>query len=197
VDAGWVHYFAKKPVARPDDLKALKLFAWGDDVETIEILKANGFNPVPLPSTEISTALQTGLVQALGSPPQVAVIAQYFVHAPYMTDLDWQLLLGGTVVKKDVWDKIPAELHEPLLEAAREGGRKLQNEIRQSAQRDVEAMKKRGLTVVPVDAKARAEWLKTAESFYPKVRGPIVPAEAFDLAMKLRGEWRAAHPAKP
>ncbi len=197
VDGGWVHFFAKKPVATPDDLKALKLFAWGGDVETIEILKSGGFNPVPLPSTEISTALQTGLVQALGAPPQVAVIAQYFIHAPNMTDLDWQLLLGGTVVKKDVWDKIPAELHAPLLEAAREGGRKLQEEIRQSAQRDVEAMKKRGLTVVPVDAKTKAEWLKTAESFYPKVRGPIVPAEAFDVAMKLRDEWRAAHPAKP
>lgn len=195
VDAGWVHYFAKKPVARPEDLKALKLFAWGDDVETIEVLKSGGFNPVPLPSTEISTALQTGLVQALGAPPQVAVIAQYFVHAPYMTDLDWQLLLGGTVVKKETWDKIPAELHAPLLEAAREAGRRLQDEIRQSAARDVEAMKKRGLTVVPVDAKTKAEWLKTAESFYPKVRGPIVPAAAFDLAMKYRNEWRAARAA--
>jgi TRAP-type C4-dicarboxylate transport system substrate-binding protein len=195
VDAGWVHFFAKKPVAKPADLKALKLFAWAGDTDAIELLKSGGFNPVPLPSTEISTALQTGLVQALGTPPQVAVIAQYFVHAPYMTDLDWQLLLGGTVVKKDTWDKIPAELHAPLLEAAREAGRRLQDEIRQSAQRDVEAMKKRGLTVVAVDAKTKAEWRQTAESFYPKVRGPIVPAAAFDQALKFRDELRAAKPA--
>ena len=195
VDAGWVHFFAKKPIATPADLKAAKLFAWAGDIDTIEILKSNGFHPVPLPSTELSTALQTGLVEALGSPPQVAVISQYYVHAPYMTDLDWQLLLGGTVVKKDVWDKIPAELHAPLLEAAREAGQRLQQEIRESAQRDVEAMKKRGLKVVPVDAKTRADWLATAESFYPKVRGTIVPAPAFDLAMKLRNEWRAARPA--
>lgn len=195
VDAGWVHFFAKKAVQKPADLKALKLFAWAGDTAAIEVLKSGGFNPVPLPSTELSTALQTGLVQALGSPPQVAVIAQYFVNAPFMTDLDWQLLLGGTVVRKEVWDKIPAELHEPLLEAAREAGRKLQNEIRQSAQRDVEAMKKRGLTVVPVDAKTRAEWLQTAESFYPKIRGPIVPAAAFDQALKIRDEIRAAKAA--
>jgi TRAP-type C4-dicarboxylate transport system substrate-binding protein len=195
VDAGWVHFFAKKPVEKPADLKALKLFAWAGDTQSIELLKSGGFNPVPLPSTELSTALQTGLVQALGTPPQVAVISQYFVHAPYMTDLDWQLLLGGTVVLKEVWEKIPAELHAPLLEAAREAGRKLQQEIRQSAQRDVEAMKKRGLTVVAVDAKTKAEWRQTAESFYPKVRGPIVPAAAFDQAMKFRDELRAAKPA--
>jgi TRAP-type C4-dicarboxylate transport system substrate-binding protein len=195
VDAGWVHFFAKKPIATPADLKAAKLFAWAGDIDTIEVLKSGGFRPVPLPATEISTALQTGLVEALGTPPQVAVISQYFVHAPYMTDLDWQLLLGGTVVKKETWDKIPAELHAPLLEAAREAGRRLQDEIRASAQRDVEAMQKRGLKVVPVDAKARAEWLATAESFYPKVRGTIVPAPAFDLAMKLRNERRAGKPA--
>jgi hypothetical protein len=58
-----------------------------------------------------------------------------------------------------------------------------------------EAMKKRGLTVVPVDAKTRAEWLQTAESFYPKIRGPIVPAAAFDQALKLRDELRAAKAA--
>jgi TRAP-type transport system periplasmic protein len=191
VDAGWVHFFAKKPIQKPADLKAAKLFAWAGDPETIEILKSNGFNPVPLPSTEISTALQTGLVEAMGTPPQVAVISQYYVHAPYMTDLDWQLLLGATVVRKEVWNKIPADLQGPLLEAAREGGRKLQAEIRSSVQSDIEAMKKRGLTVVPVDAKTKAEWRQTAEAFYPKIRGPIVPAAAFDQALKLRDEVRA------
>jgi TRAP-type C4-dicarboxylate transport system substrate-binding protein len=182
VDAGWVHFFAKKPVQKPADLKALKLFAWSGDAESIEILKSGGFNPVPLPSTEISTALQTGLVQALGTPPQVAVISQYFVHAPFMTDLDWQLLLGATVVRKEVWDKIPADLQGPLLEAAREGGRKLQQEIRSSVERDVQAMQKRGLTVVPVDAKTKEEWKRTAESFYPKIRGPSFPPR--------RSTWR-------
>ena len=43
--------------------RAQKLFAWAGDTEAVEIWKAAGFNPVPLPSTEISTALQTGLDQ--------------------------------------------------------------------------------------------------------------------------------------
>ena len=81
VDGGWVHFFTKKPVAVPDDLRALKLFSWAGDAQAVEVWRSAGFNPVPLPSTEISTALQTGLVEALGSPPQVAVISQFFTHA--------------------------------------------------------------------------------------------------------------------
>jgi hypothetical protein len=51
-------------------------------------------------------------------------------------------------------------------------------------------MKKRGLNVVAVDAKAREQWKKTAESLYPKIRGAVVPADAFDEAMRYRDEYR-------
>jgi TRAP-type C4-dicarboxylate transport system substrate-binding protein len=196
VDGGWVQFFTQKPVAVPDDLKALKLFVWAGDRDSVEVWKSLGMQPVPLPSTEIATALQTGLVNALGCPPQVAVIAQYYNHARNMTDLKWQLLLGASLINKSTWEKIPADIRPALLEAARTDGKRLQEEIRKSADRDVEAMRKRGLNVVPVDEKARALWQKTAESAYPRIRGVIVPAEAFDEARKLRDEYRKANPKR-
>jgi TRAP-type transport system periplasmic protein len=193
-DGGWVHFFTQKPVAVPDDLKPLKLFSWAGDPQSVEVWRSVGFNPVPLPSTEIATALQTGLVQALGSPPQVAVISQYFNHAKNMTALRWQLLLGATLVAKPTWDKIPADIRPALLEATREAGSRLQAEIRQSEEKDIEAMKKRGLNVVAVSPAQKAQWQKLTESLFPKVRGPIVPAEAFDEAMRYRDEFRKQHP---
>jgi TRAP-type C4-dicarboxylate transport system substrate-binding protein len=194
-DGGWVHFFSKKPIAAPDDLKAVKLFTWAGDDKATELWKSGGFNPVPLPSTELATALQTGLVDTLGVPPQVAVISQYYKYAPNMTNLSWQLLLGATLINKTTWDQIPADLHPALAQAAEEAGKKLQAEMRQSADRDVEAMKKNGLKVIPVDAKTAALWTKTAEGLYPKIRGPIVPAEAFDDALHFRDEFRKQHPA--
>ena len=189
-DGGWVHFFTKKPVAVPDDLRKLKLFSWAGDAEAVEVWRSAGFNPVPLPSTEIATALQTGLIEALGSPPQVAVISQFFNHAQNMTDLRWQLLLGATLITKSTWEKLPADLRPELLKISQEAGARLQQEIRSAEARDVEAMKKRGLTVVPVSAAQKAEWQKLTVSLYPRIRGPIVPAEAFDEAMRYRDEYR-------
>ncbi len=199
-DGGWVHFFSKKPVATPDDLRKLKLFTWAGDSESVEVWKAAGFNPVPLPSTEIMTSLQTGLVEALGVPPQVSVIAQYFQHAPHMARLRWQLLLGATLINKATWEKIPADLRPALLQASREAGAKLQAEIRNSEERDIAAMQKRGLDVVAVGPAQRAEWQKLVAAIFPKVRGPIVPPDAFDEALRYRDEYRkarAAAPAKP
>jgi TRAP-type transport system periplasmic protein len=189
-DAGWVHFFTQKPVVVPDDLKKLSLFAWANDMDSIEILKGFGFNVRPLPSTEIATALQTGLVSAVGVSPQIAVISQYFHYAKNMTDMNWELLLGATVIRKSIWDKIPADLHAPLLEAMGEAGKRLQDDIRKGGERDVAAMKARGLNVVPVDAKARDAWTKMVESAYAMIRGRIVPSDAFDEALKYRDEYR-------
>jgi len=189
-DGGWVQFFTQKPVATPADLKSLKLFTWQGDNDAIEVWRSAGFNPVPLPATEIATALQTGLVSALGTPPQVAVISQYYNHAKNMTDLKWQLLLGATVISKSTWEKIPAEIRPKLLEAAREDGRRLQEEVRKGGDRDVDAMKKRGLNVVTLDSKTQALWQQTAESMYSRIRGVIIPAEAFDEALRYRDEYR-------
>jgi TRAP-type C4-dicarboxylate transport system substrate-binding protein len=120
----------------------------------------------------------------------VAVISQYYTKARNMTDMPWQLLLGATVISKATWDKLPADLRPVLAQAAQEAGEKLREEIRASGERDIEEMRKRGLNVVKVDAKARAEWAKATESMFPRIRGAIVPAEAFDEALRLRDEYR-------
>jgi TRAP-type C4-dicarboxylate transport system substrate-binding protein len=190
VDGGWIHYFTQKPVATPDDLRKLKLFAWENDTDGIDILKSMGFNPQPMPTAEIATALQTGRINAVPLSPQAAVITQYYNYAKNMTDLNFELLLGATVIDKRTWNKIPTDLHAPLLQVMQETGKKLRDEIRKSGERDVDEMKKRGLNVVPIDTKAREAWVKVSESVYPKLRDRIVGAEAFDEAMKYRDEYR-------
>jgi TRAP-type transport system periplasmic protein len=189
-DGGWVHFFSQKPVATPDDLRKLKMFSWAGDPKSTEIWQGAGFNPVPLPSTELATALQTGLVQAFGTPPQVAALTNYYSNAKNMTDLRWALLLGATVVRKEAWDRVPADLQPKLMEIAREAGRKLQESIRRGGTDDVVAMKGKGLNVVAVDAKTLDLWRRTAETTYSKVRGGVVPPEAFDEALKYRDEYR-------
>ena len=189
-DGGWNHIFSKAPVTVPDDLKKMKMFSWAGDPKTTEVWKKLGFDPRPAPSTELTTGLQTGLFESFLAPPQVAVITRYYEHAKFMTDLQWQLLLGATVIRKETWKRIPAELRPQLLQVAREAGTKLQQSIRQGGPRDIEAMKKTGLTVVPVDARAKDLWRRTAEGAYPLTRGGAVPADAFDDALRFRDEYR-------
>ena len=190
-EGGWIHFFARDPVRTPADLKAQKLFAWDGDPPAIEIWKAAGFHPVPLPTTEISTALQTGLVTAVPTSPQAAVLLQWYQQAPHMTDMRWAMLVGGFVLSEKAWEKVPADLRPAFAEAARVAGRKLSAQTRESASSFVEEMKKRGLKVVAVDAAALAEWNRAVEAAYPKLREVFLPAPLLDEALALRDAHRA------
>ncbi len=193
-DAGWVYFFTKTPVRTPDDLRALKLFTGAGDVQTIEIWKAAGFKPVPLPATEISTALQTGLVTALPCPPQAAVILQWYNNARNMTDLKWAVLIGATLISKATWDKIPADLHGLLLDASHDAGKRLRDEVRKREPMDIDAMQKRGVSIIHLDTATIDLWRRAAENAYPSMRDSFVPGQAFDEAKRIRDEFRKQHP---
>jgi TRAP-type C4-dicarboxylate transport system substrate-binding protein len=171
-------------------LKKLAIFQWAGDPRTLEIWKTAGFNPRPGASTELATGLQTGLYEALTASPQVAVITGYFLNAKYMTDLNWALLLGATVIRKDVWDRFPADIKPALMQSQREAAQKLQADIRQSSVRDIQSMKARGLTVVPLDAKLVEQWRTVVDQAKSKIRGDFAPADAYDEALKYRDEYR-------
>lgn len=195
-DGGWNHFFSKSPVVTPDEMKKLKLFSWAGDSKSTEAWKKMGFDPRPAPSSELVTGLQTGLFEAFLAPPQVALITRYYEQTRYMTDMKFQILMGATVIRKETWERIPADLRPALLQAARDAGAKLQRAIRDGYQRDVAAMKKAGLTVVPVDARAYDAWRRTAESGYTIMRSGAVPADAFDDALRFRNEYRKQNAKK-
>jgi len=189
-DAGWVHFFTKKPAATVDDLRALKMLTSAGDPETEKLYKDFGFRVVPLPYTEVLMALETGLIEAVQGPPLYAMLDQWFGLARNMTDLKWTPLVGATVIRKDAWDRIPVRWQTPMMEAARTATRQLQAKIRRLDAEAVPEMTKRGLRVVALDKVARAAWHTQAENAYPNLRGRYAPAELFDEVRRLRDEFR-------
>ena len=197
-DLGWVRFFSKQPVRTPEDMKKVKLFTWAGDAAYTQLWKSGGYQPVPLETADIVPMLDTGLINCVPMPPIVALAAQVYDRAPNMLELNWAPLIGGLVVRKQVWDKVSADAREALLKASDEAGKINKAQSRAESDKAVAAMKAKGLTVHPVPPDLEAEWRKAAEAFYPKLRGGLVPADVFDEVVRLLKEHRAsAAPAKP
>jgi TRAP-type C4-dicarboxylate transport system substrate-binding protein len=194
-DAGWVRFFSKKPVVAPDDLRRLKVFAWAGDAELLTIWKTAGFQPVALETAQIVPMLDTGLIEAVPMPPFAALAGQVYTRAPYMLELNWSVLVGALVVRKAVWDKFPPETQKALREAALDTGRTIKQQGRAEGQKSVEAMQARGLKVHPTTPAEEAAWRQLTESFYPNIRGKLVPADIFDQVQGWLKEYRASRDA--
>ena len=189
-DGGWTHFFTKSAVRTPADLKKLKMFVWAGDDQYTELVKKAGFNPVPLPSTEIATALQTGLVNAVTVNPQGILLLQWYKQVRYMTDFKWAVFLGGIVISKSSWEKIPADIRPAVRQAANKAAVRLRDFSRQTEQSDIEVLKKNGVQVVSVDDKTLIEWRNLVDGVLPQVRGSYLPADTLDTALKLRDQCR-------
>jgi TRAP-type C4-dicarboxylate transport system substrate-binding protein len=189
-DGGWVRVFSRRPVAAPDDLRHQKLFQWAGDPKTLEIWKTVGFNAIPAPAPELATGLQTGLLDAFLSSPQVVLITRYYEQASNMMDLKWAAIMAGTVVTKEAWNRVPADVRPALLKAAQEAGSRLRADMRAADERDLQAIQRAGVKIVPVDARNRDLWRRLLEGAMGKVRGDFTPAAAYDQAMRFRDEVR-------
>ncbi len=190
-DAGWVRFFSKTPVAYPEDLKKLKLFTWAGNPDQVVIYKSGGFNPVPLETADIVPGLQTGLIEATPAPPVFALASQIDGRAPHMLELNWAPLIGACVVRRQAWEKIPADTRAKLLDASIAAGKEIKANGRRESDESVAAMEKRGLKVTRVTPEIEAAWRTEAESVYPRIRGKLVPADVFDEALRFIQEYRA------
>ncbi|MFO1476381.1 MAG: TRAP transporter substrate-binding protein DctP [Verrucomicrobiota bacterium] len=192
-DTGFVHFFSKKPMITPDDLKKTKLFLSANRPAEIDIYRSFGCNPVPLEVSDIVPGLQTGLIDCLCLPPTFALALQVDSAAPNMLDMNWAPLVGAALINKKTWDSLSPEAQSALRESAREAGKLIKADGRRENLESVEAMRKRGLAVHTMTPEVQAQWEKTAEKAWPQIRGTVMPADIYDEVMAQLKAFRAEH----
>jgi TRAP-type C4-dicarboxylate transport system substrate-binding protein len=157
-------------------------------------MRSSGFTPVLLDWADALTALQTGMLDAVPTSPYFALSMQFHTVASHMLEVDWAPLVGALVITKRTWDGLSPERQNVMRATAVEAGKKFQARGRAESDEAVAAMKRRGLSVSTPSPADVAEWRKLSESFYPNIRGTMVPAEMFDEVVRLLAEYRASRP---
>lgn len=82
--SGFRVFLSKKPIHKADDVRGIKLRV--PEIPTwVEMAKAMGANPTPIPAGEIYTALQTGVVDAIEVPADYIVSSKHYEVAGFAT----------------------------------------------------------------------------------------------------------------
>jgi TRAP-type C4-dicarboxylate transport system substrate-binding protein len=192
-DTGFVRFFSKQPMMSPDDLRKTKLFISANRAAELDIYNHVGCHAVPLEVSDVMPGLQTGLIDCLCLPPTIALATQVDSAAPHMLDMNWAPLVGAAIINKKTWDRLSPETQEALRQAAREAGKLIKADGRRENVESIEAMRKRGLKTHTLTPEINAEWDRTVEQAWPKIRGSVVPADIYDEVMSQLKIYRAAH----
>jgi len=123
--------------------------------------------------------------------PFSANAGQYAAVAKHMIEINWAPLVGAAVIRKHVWDRVPADCRQELLTIAIGAAQTIKASGRKESEEAVEAMKrKQKLRVYVPSPQVNGEWRQVARSVYPRIRGTLVPADMFDKVEEFLKEYR-------
>ena len=181
----WVYWFSTDPIRTPEDLKKKKFFTWAGDFKWEQVYKNAGYSPIPLATTDILSALQTGLINTIPMPPIYALAQQTFGIANNMLDLKWGVLMAGIVVDLKTWNRIPSKYHDTIFDITRAIQKKYYDTNRKAEQAALNAMKEYGLTINSISEKELALWQQEVNRVSPHLRGGIISENIYDTVIRL------------
>jgi len=154
---------AAKPVAKPEDMKGLKIRV-PDAPAYLAFPKSLGANPTPIAFAEVYLALQNGTVDAQENPLPT-IEAKKFYEVQKNISLTGHIVDSLlTVVSGPLWQKLTPDEKKIFTEVMQEAAEKTGREIIASEIRLTEEFKKKGNNVITVDKNAfREAVLKTTK----------------------------------
>lgn len=146
MEVGFIQLFSREPIYSLEDMRKRRIWLWQGDPLGTAFFTASGISPVPLPITEVFTSLSTGLIDTTIAPPLGAIALQWFTKTPYMTNIPVMDGIGGLLVSRQFFDKLPADLQALLRRTGEEAGARLLVETRRDNAKSLTVLKQQGVT---------------------------------------------------
>ena len=171
--------FASKQgcITSPDTLKGQVIRAAGPAFE--EMLVAAGASISSMPSSEIYTGMQTGVLDAANTSSASFVSYRLFEHAKCLTapgeNALW-FMYEPVLVSQKVFERLTPEQQKAILAAGEKAEAFFDEEVRKGDQLMVDTYKKAGVEVVEMSKEDYDAWLELAKqssykNFAEKVEG--------------------------
>jgi len=180
-EVGNVHLMSKKPIRTVRDLPGLKVWTWAGDPIAKETFIAMGVNPIPLAVTDVTTALNTGMIDTVYAPPLGALALQWQNYLNTMMALPLTHSTGAILIASNYVNNLPKDLVQLLNQSVSEGMAGLTVQLREQTQEAVDIIQKSGLTIVPApEGDDLAQFHAIRAVVARKLTGEIYPQKLLD-----------------
>jgi TRAP-type C4-dicarboxylate transport system substrate-binding protein len=157
-EVGFVYVYSGKPVASPEDLKGVKMWMWEGDPIAQAAFEAIGISPIPLSITDVTTALQTGMINGVYTSPLALIALQWFTKVKYMMGEPLADSQGAVMLSKKMYDSLPKDIQDILVSNGRKYFRQLTLSSRKENAQSLETLKQKGITVMAPQKSVAAQF---------------------------------------
>jgi TRAP-type C4-dicarboxylate transport system substrate-binding protein len=194
-ETGFTYLMSAAPTRSFAELKGRKAWIPQDDAISLEIARAVGLSPVPLPISDVMTGLQTGLVDTVAAPPVGAIALQWFTKAPFVTDLPITYVCGAILISEKAFSSVGPADREIVREVLGRASAALGSRTRADNREAKKALVQQGVTFVIPSGETQEQWREIAAVATER----LIAKQGYDPAVVARvrdllADYRAAHP---
>ena len=180
----------RRPIATVEDIAGLKIRVVQAPIY-IDLFNALGANAVPMPFTELYTALETGAIDGQENPAPSILTAKLNEVQAYLTLTNHTYNPQIVLISGKFWDRLNADERRLLQEATLEARGYQRAVSREQAGKAVEELKAEGMEVSELPpaevAKFRAKAQPVADKYAQEV-DPALVRQLQDAIAKARGK---------
>lgn len=156
----------RRKVETPDDLKGLKM-----RVPNQQIFRATwetlGASPTPMPSLEVYTALQQGIIDGAENPLEAQIRSKYYEAVPFVIKTGHVNAYYTFIFDSDYFRGLPEETQKILVEEGEKAMQWGSEEILKLLDTYEDSLKKQGVTIVEPDVAAFRAKLEPMKKQFP------------------------------
>ena len=180
-EVGNVYLFSKRQIQKLDDLRGLKIWTWYGDPIAKEFFSLLGTNPIPLTITDVTTALNTGMIDTFYAPPLGALALQWNAYVKYMTALPLAHATSAVLISSKYFEKIPSNLSSLLRVEIQKAMIDLSSDLREQTEEAIKLIQQSGLEIISVPSKSDLElFYETGDQVAQRLVGQVYPKELLD-----------------
>lgn len=157
-EGGFAMLMSKAPISTLEDLRGKKVWVPEGDAVAYAAMRALGLSPVTLPMTDVLTALQTGLVDTVVTPPIGAIAFQWHTRITHVTDVPLAYTWAQLVVDARALRRLSDGDRRVVEEVMRETYGRLDEQNRVDNRQAYEALLSQGVEPVSVDRAELERW---------------------------------------
>jgi len=187
-DVGLVREFSRGFEARrPGDVKGKRPLVWRSDPITPVLYATIGsVVPIPLSPAEVLPALRTGNVDYLLAPALAAEQLQWTPYLDYMSSHVTAVAIGGTVLRSDKLERMPADLRETFASLNEKMAKMQASRVRSDDEASYQRLSKSS-KVVSLTPAELAAWQAVMKEAVRRLSQGTFPADKIEKVKKLAG----------
>ncbi len=189
---GFRNFGGKFAVNSLADLKGRKMRSQESPIH-LEMYRAFGASPVPIPTTEALTSLQTGVVDGYDQAPIFTFAASWHTASTNYSISEHIYQAGVIVYNKAFYDALPTDIRATMVKSGNDIIGPLRTQIRALTPILIENLKASNVKVNVLDDKQRAEFQKVAAKMREDWAKKASPSEKklYDAIVKGLKDLRA------